>query len=61
MGYKKRLIGKSGEEIFYCNDLFPTVANIIELIKDKEECIVPERQVRGFAAAETDGLYSFPE
>lgn len=60
MGYTKRLIGKNGEEIFYCNDLFPTVANITELIKD-EEYIVPERQMRALAAAATDGLYCFPE
>ena len=35
---------ENGEEIFYRDDLFPTVANIIERIKDEEEDIVPERQ-----------------
>ena len=38
------LIDKNGKEIFYCDDLFPTVANIIEHIKDEEENIVPERR-----------------
>ena len=37
------LIDENGEEIFYCDDLSPTVADIIEHIKDKEEGIVPER------------------
>ena len=46
---------ENGEEIFYRDDLFPTVANIIERIKDEEEDIVPERQTA--SAAATDGHY----
>ena len=49
-------IAENGEEIFYPNDLFPTVADIIERIKDEEEDIVPERQTQASAAA-TDGQY----
>ena len=51
-----RLIAENGEEIFYRNDLFPTVADIIERIKDEEEDIVPERQTQVSAVA-TDGQY----
>ena len=40
----------NGEEIFYCDDLFLTVADIIENIKDEED-IVSERQTRASAAA----------
>ena len=45
---------ENGEEIFYRDDLFPTVANIIERIKDEEEDIVPERQTWASAAATDD-------
>ena len=45
------LIDKNGEEIIYHDDLFLTVANIIERIKDEEEDIVPERQTRTSTAA----------
>ena len=45
------LIDKNGEEIIYHDDLFLTVANIIERIKDEEEDIVPERQTRALTAA----------
>ena len=50
------LIDENREEIFYCNDLSPTVADIIEHMKDKEEGIVPERHTWALAAA-TDGQY----
>ena len=52
------LTDKNGKEIFYRNDLFLTVADIIERIKDEEEDIVPERQTRASAAA-TDGHHCF--
>ena len=50
------LIDENGKEIFYRDDLFPTIVDIIEHIKDKEEDIIPERQTRVSAAA-TDGQY----
>ena len=53
-----RLIDKNGEEIFYCDDLFLTVADIIEHIKDEED-IVSERQTRASAAA-TEGQCCLP-
>ena len=49
------LIESNGEEIFYRNDLFPTVAYITECIKDEEEDIIPERQKA--SAVETEGKY----
>ena len=51
-----RLIDENGKEIFYRDDLFPTIVDIIEHIKDKEEDIIPERQTRVSAPA-TDGQY----
>ena len=50
------LIDENGQEIFYFDDLFPTVVDIFENIKDEEEDIMPERQIWALAAA-TDGQY----
>ena len=52
------LIDENGKEIFYHGDLFPTLADITEHSKDKEEDTVPERQTQTSAAA-TDGQYCF--
>ena len=51
-----RLIDENGKEIFYRDDLFPTIVDITEHIKDKEEDIIPERQTRVSAPA-IDGQY----
>ena len=39
------LIDENGQEIFDFDDLFPTVVDIFENIKDEEEDIMPERQI----------------
>lgn len=47
------LIDENVEEIFYCDDLFPTVANTTDPIKDKG------KQTQASVAA-TDGQYCLP-